>query len=75
MTEPSSIRWLTVEACLKKVFSSYVAIVMFLDGEKDPKAIGLFNFIAKSLFVLFTALFIDVLTVVGILSLTFQKDC
>ena len=47
---------------------------MSLEGEKDPKAIGLFHFIANTLFLLATALLIDVLTVIGILSLTFQKD-
>ena len=74
ITEPSSVRWLSVEACVKKVFSSFDAIVMSLDGEKDAKAIGLYNFIANTLFLLFTALLIDVLTVIGILSLTFQQD-
>ena len=71
MTEPTSVRWLSVEACVKKIFSSYDAIVMSLEGEKDPKAIGLFQFTANGLFLLFTALLIDVLTVIGILSLTF----
>ena len=74
VTEPTSVRWLSVEACVKKVFTSYDAIVMSLEGEKDPKAIGLFHFIANTLFLLVTALLIDVLTVIGILSLTFQKD-
>ena len=74
MTEPTSVCWLSVEAYVKKIFSSYDAIVMSLEGEKDPKAISLFQFTANSLFLLFTALLTDVLTVIGILSLTFQKD-
>ena len=74
MTQPTSVRWLSVEACVKKIFSSYDAIVMSLEGEKDPKAISLFQFTANSLFLLFTALLINVLIVIGIRSLTFQKD-
>lgn len=35
----------------KKIFSSYDSIAMSLDGEKDPKAVGLYQFIADSLFV------------------------
>ena len=50
VAEPTSVRWLSVEACVKKVFTSYDAIVMSLEGEKDPKAIGLFHFIANSYF-------------------------
>ena len=47
---------------------------MSLEGEKDPKAIELFHFIANSLFLLVTALLIDAITVIGVLSLTFPKD-
>ena len=49
-------------------------LLMSLEGEKNPKAIGLFHLITNSLFLLVTALLIDVLTMIGILSLTFQKD-
>ena len=58
MTEPTSVGWLSVEACVKKILSSYDAIVMSLEGEKDPKAIGLFQFTANSLNLLFSALLI-----------------
>ena len=47
---------------------------MSLEGEKDPKAIELFDFIANSLFLLVTALLIDAITVIGVLSLTFQDS-
>ena len=46
-----------------------------LESEKTGgKADGLLKFVSTVKFVLFTALLIGILTVVGILSLTFQKD-
>ncbi|XP_067022911.1 uncharacterized protein C17orf113-like [Acropora muricata] len=48
VVEPSSVRWLSVEACVK--------------------------FAASAQFLLTTALLIDVLSVIGTLSLLFQKD-
>ena len=44
------------------------------DAKQDPKAVALYNFMASSLFLLITALLVDVLCVIGILSVTFQKD-
>ena len=56
-------------------FQSYDAIVMPLGEDKTSgKADVLLRFIANCLFVMVTALLIDVLTVVGVLSLTFQQD-
>ena len=74
ITEPSSVRWLSVEAAVKMIFESYGPILLSLDNDKSPNAVGLYKFIANSLFVLTTAFLIDVLTVIGVLSLTFQKD-
>ena len=71
----TSVRWLSVEAAVKMIFQSYDAIVLALEEDKDGgKAEGLYKFLATSLFVLFNALIVDVLTVIGVLSLTFQKD-
>ena len=43
------------------------------DAKQDPKAVALYNFMASSLFLLITALLVDVLCVIGILSVTFQR--
>ncbi|XP_064597997.1 zinc finger protein 862-like [Liolophura sinensis] len=74
IVEPTSVRWLSIESAVKMVLDSYCAIMLSLDAEKSPKAVGLSKFIGNSLFLLFTALLIDILTAIGILSLTFQKD-
>ena len=49
---------------------------MSLENDKDKtgKATGLWNFCSTSLFILVAALLIDILTVIGIINLTFQKD-
>ncbi|XP_064612233.1 uncharacterized protein C17orf113-like, partial [Liolophura sinensis] len=65
---------LSIESAVKRILDSYCAIMLSLDAEKSPKAVGLSKFIGNSLFLLFTALLIDILTAIGILSLTFQKD-
>jgi hypothetical protein len=75
ITEPTSVRWLSVEAAVKIIFSNYGPVYQSLESDKTAgKADGLLKFIANAKFLLFTALLIDVLTVIGILSLTFQKD-
>ena len=75
MTEPTSVRWLSVEAAVKAIFANYAPVYQSLESEKTGgKADGLLKFVSTEKFVLFTALLIDILTVVGILSLTFQKD-
>ena len=58
------------------IYENYDAIIMSLENDKDKtgKATGLWNFFSTSLFILVSALLIDILTVIGILSLTFQKD-
>ncbi|XP_060601868.1 uncharacterized protein C17orf113-like [Ruditapes philippinarum] len=66
---------LSVEAAVKIIFSNYGPVYQSLESDKTAgKADGLLKFIANAKFLLFTALLIDVLTVIGILSLTFQKD-
>ena len=74
--EGTSVRWLSIESAVKMIFSHFDAITMALEDDKDKtgKAAGLWSFIATSIFLLVTALLIDVLTCIGILSLTFQKD-
>ena len=74
--EGTSVRWLSVESAVKMIYKHYDSIIMSLENDKDKtgKAAGLWSFFATSLFVLITALLIDSLTVIGILSLTFQKD-
>ena len=74
--EGTSVRWLSVESAVKMIYSHYDAIILSLEDDKDKtgKAAGLWKFLASSLFLLITALLVDILTVIGILSLTFQKD-
>ena len=74
--EGTSVRWLSVESAVKMIYEHYDALVMTLEDDKDKtgKAAGLWKFIATSLFLMITALLIDILTCIGILSLTFQKD-
>ena len=60
--EPTSVRWLSVKTAAKIILECYNSIIMCLenaDAKQDPKAYFLL---------------VDVLCVIGILSLTFQKD-
>ncbi|KAG1653606.1 Transmembrane protein C17orf113 [Nymphon striatum] len=75
--KPTSVRWLSIESAVTMILKSYDAILLSVenaDAKKDPKAVALHRFMATSLFLLITALLADVLCVIGILSLTFQKD-
>ena len=76
VVEPSSVRWLSVAACVKMIFEYYESLVMSLENEKDSNAtaVGIWQFTASALFLLTSALLIDVLSVIGTLSLLFQKD-
>ena len=76
VVEPSSVRWLSVAACVKMIFEYYDSLVMSLENEKDSNAtaVGIWQFTASALFLLTSALLIDVLSVIGALSLLFQKD-
>ena len=76
VVEPSSVRWLSVEACVKVIFEYFESLVMSLENEKssNPTAVGIWQFAASAQFLLTTALLIDVLSVIGTLSLLFQKD-
>jgi len=74
--EGTSVRWLWVESAVKMIFEHFDAIIMTLEYDKDKtgKASGIWKFMAISIFVLVTALLLDVLTCIGILSITFQKE-
>lgn len=74
--EPSSVRWLSVETCIRMIFEYYDSLVMSLENEKSSNAtaVGIWQFTASTLFLLTTALLIDVLSVNGTLSPLFQKD-
>ena len=74
--EGTSVRWLSVESAVKMIYEYYDCIILTLEDDKDKtgKASGLWKFLSDSLFLLITALLIDVLTVIGILSLIFQRD-
>ena len=75
MTEPTSVRWLSVESAVKSIYANYAPIYQSLESEKNSgKADGLIRFVSNVKFLLFTALLINVLVVIGVLSLTFQKD-
>ena len=76
VVEPSSVSWLSVEACVKMIFEYFDSLVMSLENEKisNAKAVGIWQFAASAQFLLTTALLIDVLSVIGTLSLLFQKD-
>ena len=76
VVEPSSVRWLSVEACVKMIFEYFDSLVMSLENEKhsNAMAVGIWQFTASAQFFLTTALLIDVLSVIGTLSLLFQKD-
>ena len=58
VVEPSSVRWLSVEACIKMVFEYYMydSLVMSLEDEKSSNATA-------------TVLLIDVLSVIGTLGI------
>ena len=74
--ESTSVRWLSIESAVKMILKYFDAIVLALvdDMDRKGKASGLWKFFTSSVFLLVTALLIDVLTCIGILSLTFQKD-
>ena len=76
MVEPSSVRWLPVEACVKMIFEYFDSLIMFLENEKSSNAtaVGILQFAASAQFLLITVLLIDVLSVIGSLTLLFQKD-
>ena len=74
--EPSSVGWLSVEACVKMIFEYFDLLVLSLENEKSSNAtaVGIWLFAASAKFLLITALLINVLSVIGTLSLLFQKD-
>lgn len=74
--EGTSVRWLSVEAAVRMIYKFYDSIILSLEDDKDStgKAKGIWLFLSTSLFILITALLVDILTNIGILSLTFQKD-
>ena len=76
VVDPSSVRWLFVETCIRMIFEDYDSLVMFLENEKSSNAtaVGIWQFTASTLFFVTTALLIDVLSVIGTLSPLFQKD-
>ena len=61
---------------MKMIFEYFDSLDMSLENEKhsNAKAVGIWQFIASALFLLTTALLVDVLSVIGTLSLLFQKD-
>ena len=75
MVELSSVRWLSVETCIRMIFEYYDSLVMFLENEKSSNAtaVGIWQFTASTLFLLTTALLIDVLSVMGHLVLCFRR--
>ncbi|XP_045172073.2 zinc finger protein 862-like [Mercenaria mercenaria] len=74
--EGTSVRWLSLEAAVKMIYEYFDSIVMSLESDIDltGKAAGIYRFVGSAMFLLCTALLIDILTVIGILNLTFQKD-
>ena len=58
------------------IFEDYDSLVMFLENEKSSNAtaVGIWQFTASTLFLVTTALLIDVLSVIETLSPLFQKD-
>ena len=61
---------------METLFEYYDSLVMSLENEKSSNAtaVGIWQFTASTLFVVTTALLIDVLSVIGTLSPLFQKD-
>ena len=76
MVELSSVRWLSVETCIRMIFEYYDSLVMSLENGKSSNAtaVGIWQFTASTLFLLTAALLIDVLSAIGTRSLLFQKD-
>lgn len=76
VVEPSSVRWLSVEACVTMILEYYDSLVMSLENEKSSKAtvVGIWQFTASTLFLLTKTFLIDVLSVIRTLSLLFQMD-
>lgn len=76
VVEPSSVRWLSVEACVTMILEYYDSLVMSLENEKSSKAtvVGIWQFTASTPFLLTTTFLIDVLSVIRTLSLLFQMD-
>ena len=76
VVDPSSVRWLSVETCIRMIFEDYDSLVMFLENEKSSNAtaVGIWQFTASTLFLLTTVLLIDVLSVIGTFSPLFQRD-
>ena len=76
VVDPSSVRWLFVETCIRMIFEDYDSLVMFLENEKSSNAtaVGIWQFTASTLSLLTTALLIDVLSVIETLNLLFPKD-
>ena len=72
----SSVRWLSVEECVKMIFEYFDSLVISLENEKSSNgtAVGIWQLAASAQFLLITALLIDVLSVIGTLSLLFEKD-
>ena len=71
VVEPSSVGWLSVEACVKMIFEYFDSLVLSLENEKSSNAtaVGIWLFAASAQFLLITALLINVLSVIGTLSL------
>ena len=63
VVEPSSVRWLSVAACVKMIIEYYDSLVMSLENEKDSNAtaVWIWQFTASALFLLTSALLTDVL--------------
>lgn len=75
VVEPSSVRWLSLEACVRIIFEYFDSLVMSLENEKSSNAtaVEIRQFTTSALFLLTTALLIDVLSVIVTLSFLFQK--
>ena len=76
VVEPSSVRWLSVKVCVKMIFECFDSLVMSLENEKSSNAtaVGIWQLAASAQFLLITAVLIDVLSIIGTLSLLFQMD-
>ncbi|RMX47054.1 hypothetical protein pdam_00025373 [Pocillopora damicornis] len=76
VVEPSSVRWLSVKVCVKMIFECFDSLVMSLENEKSSNAtaVGIWQFAASAQFLLITVVLIDVLSIIGTLSLLFQMD-
>ena len=76
VVEPSSVRWLSVKVCVKMIFECFDSLVMSLENEKSSNAtaVGIWQFAASAQFLLIAVVLIDVLSIIGTLSLLFQMD-